>query len=145
MFYAPLVSYVPLCVVQPFMRSLVSKSYRTVSGPGCDSRLGFTVSLFLFLLFCLLCPVVLQADATPTGKSYLITYKWGGAWQDAEKSPINSEDDLMCWAAAAANILYWTGWGNVLDGIMHTVDQIFQYFQDHWTCLLYTSPSPRDS
>jgi hypothetical protein len=37
----------------------------------------------------------------------------------------------MCWAAAASNILEWTGWGRV--GNITTADQIFAYFQDHWT------------
>jgi len=70
-------------------------------------------------------------DATPTGASYLVYNEWGGSWSDAEKSPTNSEDDLLCWAAAASNILEWTGWGQV--GGMTSTDQIFQYFQDHWT------------
>jgi len=70
-------------------------------------------------------------DATPTGLSYLVYNEWGGGWSDAEKSPSNSEDDLLCWAAAASNILEWTGWGQG-DGMTDT-DQIFQYFQDHWT------------
>jgi hypothetical protein len=37
----------------------------------------------------------------------------------------------MCWAAAAANILEYTGWGVAAD--MTNADEIFQYFQDHWT------------
>ena len=72
-----------------------------------------------------------QGDATPTGVSYLMHENWGGSWVDAEKSPGNSEDDNMCWAAAGANVLAWTGWGRV-DG-MTTTDNMFSYFQDHWT------------
>jgi hypothetical protein len=71
------------------------------------------------------------ADATPTGESYLVYEHWGGTWHDAEKSPSNSEDDLMCWAAAASNILAWSGWG-LVEG-MATADAMFAYFQDHWT------------
>ena len=63
--------------------------------------------------------------------SYMLIDDWGGAWHDAEKSPSNTEDDLMCWAAAASNILAWTGWGRVSG--MTTTDQMFSYFQDHWT------------
>ncbi|NQT86623.1 PKD domain-containing protein, partial [bacterium] len=70
-------------------------------------------------------------DGTPAGESYMLFEEWGGAWTDAEKSPANSEDDLMCWAAAAANILEWTGWG-LVDGMTDS-DDIFGYFQDHWT------------
>jgi len=69
--------------------------------------------------------------ATPTGLSYMLYDAWGGTWSDAEKSPVNSEDDLMCWAGAASNILEWTGWG-LVDGMTDT-DEIFAYFQDHWT------------
>lgn len=49
---------------------------------------------------------------------------------DAEKSPNNTEDDLMCWAAAAANVLVWTGWGDIYST---DEDSIFGYFKDHWT------------
>ncbi|HUU42822.1 MAG TPA: proprotein convertase P-domain-containing protein, partial [Planctomycetota bacterium] len=70
-------------------------------------------------------------DATPTGTSYLLTDFHGGTWSDTEKSPTNTEDDLMCWAAAASNVLEWTGWGET--GGMTTSDQMFAYFQNHWT------------
>jgi hypothetical protein len=49
---------------------------------------------------------------------------------DAEKSESNTEDDLMCWAAAAANVLVATGWGSVYSA---SEDSIFGYYQDHWT------------
>lgn len=70
-------------------------------------------------------------DATPTGTSYMLTDHWGGTWNDAEKGPTNTEDDMMCWAAAASNVLEWTGWGLV--GGMTNTDQMFTYYQDHWT------------
>ena len=70
-------------------------------------------------------------DATPTGASYMLTDHWGGMWSDAEKSPTNPNDDLMCWAAAASNILQWTGWGNVVG--LTNADQVFQYYVNHWT------------
>ncbi len=70
-------------------------------------------------------------DATPTGESYMLIDNWGGTWYDAEKSPSNTEDDLLCWAATASNVLAWTGWGDV-DG-MTTADDNFAYYQDHWT------------
>jgi hypothetical protein len=70
-------------------------------------------------------------DATPTGVSYLLHENFGGSWNDAEKTRISSEDDNMCWAAAASNVLAWTGWGQV-DG-MRSTDEMFGYFQNHWT------------
>ena len=62
---------------------------------------------------------------------YRLWEHWGGNWSDAEKTIANTDDDLMCWAAAASNILAWTQWGNV--GGMSGTDQIFRYFQSHWT------------
>lgn len=56
---------------------------------------------------------------------------WGGIPADAEKRPDTAQDDSMCWAAAAANVLEWTGLG-LIDEITNT-DRIFKYFQDHWT------------
>jgi hypothetical protein len=64
--------------------------------------------------------------------SYFGFDEFGGTWSDAEKSPSNADDDLMCWAAGASNILEWTGWGAVGGGLGNT-DAIFAYFQDHWT------------
>jgi hypothetical protein len=75
--------------------------------------------------------VIALGDATPAGTSYLLFEHWGGTWHDAEKSPTNTEDDLLCWAAAGSNVLQWTRWGEV-DG-MATADAIFGCFQDHWT------------
>jgi len=49
---------------------------------------------------------------------------------DAEKSPTNTEDDLMCWAAAVANALVSTGWGDIYST---SEDAIFGYYQDNWT------------
>ncbi len=75
---------------------------------------------------------VLAAGAVPVqGETYLGYEEWGGTWADAEKSPASAEDDLMCWAAASANILEWTGWGQM--GSYEDADEIFKYFQDHWT------------
>ena len=59
---------------------------------------------------------------------YGMTY--GVGWFDANKTWANTEDDLMCWAAAASNILTWGSW---TPGSLNNEDVIFQYFQDHWT------------
>jgi hypothetical protein len=59
------------------------------------------IILILFLLVFFNSNIVLS-------ETYLLHEHWGGMWSDAEKSSINTEDDLMCWAAAASNILSWT-------------------------------------
>ncbi len=69
-------------------------------------------------------------DSVETGTRYRIFDYWGGVWTDAEKDT-QAGDDLMCWAGAAANVLEWTGWGKTAG--MTNSDQMFQYFQDHWT------------
>ncbi|MFC1634008.1 hypothetical protein ACFL5Z_04140 [Planctomycetota bacterium] len=63
--------------------------------------------------------------------TYYIWDTWGGAYADAEKTAPNTDDDLLCWAAASSNILEYTGWGMV--GGMTNTDQIFAHFQTHWT------------
>lgn len=76
--------------------------------------------------------ISLYSDHSVAG-SYYIWDDWGGTFYDAEKNDsnnnANTEDDFMCWAASAANLLAWTGWGNTAG----TVDEIFTYYQDHWT------------
>ncbi len=72
------------------------------------------------------------ADSPVSGTQvdYLVYSDWGGTWVDAEKDDL-SGDDLLCWAASAANGLVWSEWGFV--GGMTATDEIFQYFQNHWT------------
>ena len=62
---------------------------------------------------------------------YFIWDDWGGTFADAEKNTLSTEDDDMCWAAAASNILEWAGWRG--SDVLADTDQIFDYFQDHWT------------
>jgi len=81
-----------------------------------------------FLLFA----VVVAGDAYAY-YSYRVYEAHGGTFHDAEKSPSNTEDDLMCWAAASANVLAWTGWGWPDGEGFSTTDDIFQHYQDHWT------------
>lgn len=62
--------------------------------------------------------------------SYLVFEDFGGTWHDADKTPADKEDGLMCWAAAAANVLTWGHW----DTPDHCDEaSIFVYFHDHWT------------
>jgi hypothetical protein len=74
-----------------------------------------------------------MVDSLAYATTYMGYDYFGGTYQDAEKSPINSEDDQMCWAATASNVLNWTGWGDVWTTIATAEDDVFQYFQDHWT------------
>lgn len=75
--------------------------------------------------------LTLLVVTTPVwGASYFVYQQWGGTWQDANKTSWNTEDDLMCWAAAASNVLTWGGWGTAT---YNTTDKAFKHFQDHWT------------
>jgi hypothetical protein len=83
------------------------------------------------ILIAVLCLALAAVPAAATTETYMLPDHWGGTWADAEKASDNTEDDLMCWAAAAANVLEWTGWG--VTGGMTNTDEMFAYFQDHWT------------
>lgn len=62
---------------------------------------------------------------------YFVYDQWGDTWHDAEKSLLNPGDDWMCWAAAAANILDWTGW---ITPLFDSEQDIFQdAFLQYWT------------
>jgi len=73
-------------------------------------------------------------------QTYFVWDTWGyqDPLRDANKIELpgsvldNTEDDLMCWAAAASNILDWGGWD--APGFT-SAGQMFQHFQDHWTDL----------
>uniref|UniRef100_A0A7V4LD43 Secreted protein with PEP-CTERM sorting signal n=1 Tax=Desulfobacca acetoxidans TaxID=60893 RepID=A0A7V4LD43_9BACT len=81
---------------------------------------------------CLMAVMLLMGvGAAPAlAATYFIYDQYGGTWHDANKTAANTEDDLMCWAATASNILAWGGWGTAA---YNTSDQIFKHFQDHWT------------
>ena len=57
----------------------------------------------------------------------------GRQWFDVEKSTENNKDGQLCWAATASNMLAYTGWGFPTDTNFADADDIFDYFQDHWT------------
>lgn len=62
--------------------------------------------------------------------SYFVFEDRGGTWHDADKSCPRADDGLMCWAAAAANVLKWGRW----DTKDHDSEaSIFSCFHDHWT------------
>jgi len=94
-------------------------------------RIGFELLEDRNLLSASPTNVVVDPPVAEVG-SYMLTDNWGGTWSDVEKSPSSTEDDLLCWAAAASNILEWTGWAEGMN-TGTTGDESFQYFQDHWT------------
>jgi len=104
-------------------------------------RSGGTTSARRLRLEGLECRTLLSTSATVNtalGESYFVFEDWGtGTYEewafenaaiDAEKSSSNPNDDLLCWAAAASNVLAWGGWG--AEGF-HTCDEIFGHIQDH--------------
>lgn len=72
---------------------------------------------------------------------FRIDLTYGGLWHDAEKSIENRNDDWLCWASTAANILAWTNWGT--EAGFSDEDNIFRYYTDHWTD--DPSGSPREA
>ena len=75
-----------------------------------------------------------ESDGTPSGTQYRLFDEWGGIWYDAEKSPTNTDDDDMCWAATAANMLRWAGWGYVAapEGALSDQDEMLAHYLAHW-------------
>jgi hypothetical protein len=73
--------------------------------------------------------LVLVLAAPALSSSYFIYDQFGGTWHDANKTA-SPNDNQMCWAAAAANILDWGKWDAAS---YNTETSIFQYFVDHWT------------
>jgi len=83
------------------------------------------------------CPVILWCAisvlsmgwSTPAGgATYLTYYDHTGTWIDANKTWV--DDTLLCWAAAASNILEGGGGGTAE---YDTADKMFEYLKDHFT------------
>ena len=72
----------------------------------------------------------LDGDSPESGTRARVFDIFNGTWADAEKDATSSEDDLLCWAATASNMLEWTGWG--MAGGMYKADQMLDYFENHW-------------
>jgi hypothetical protein len=85
-----------------------------------------SLSNILFFLIVLLFAHNLKAES-----EFRIDLTYGGTWHDAEKSSSNKNDDWLCWAASAANVLTWSKWGVKAD--FETEDDIFLYFTQHWS------------
>ncbi len=72
--------------------------------------------------------LVLVTAAPALSDTYFIYNQYGGTWQDANKT--TSSESNLCWAAAAANILAYEGWGT---STYNTATSIFQYFANDWS------------
>jgi len=79
-----------------------------------------------------MCLSIVLIATSVSASTYYIYDTYGGTWSDADKTAANQDDDNMCWAAAASNILAWSGWGNV-SGVANNTDSIFAYYQSHWS------------
>jgi len=75
--------------------------------------------------------VLISLAASPALAELLDT--WFPSYSDAEKSPQNPDDDLMCWAAAASNALAWGNWAWNAGAGLSDAQATFHYFQDHWS------------
>jgi hypothetical protein len=80
------------------------------------------------LVFLAILLMLLASSGVARATSYFVYDQWGGSWCDANKT--GSGDSMMCWAAAASNILAWAGYDTPT---YNTQNLIFQYFVAHWT------------
>ena len=72
--------------------------------------------------------LVLASTSPVLADTFFLYDQYGGTFHDANKT--YQDDSLMCWAATAANILAWGGWGV---SQYNTETAIFQDFVSHWT------------
>jgi hypothetical protein len=82
----------------------------------------------ILVLVLVLSVATLGAANVAFGISYFGYDDFGGTWHDANKDW--SGDTMLCWAAAASNILDWGGWET---STFSDQDLIFENFEDHWT------------
>ncbi|RLF47514.1 MAG: hypothetical protein DRN29_02310 [Thermoplasmata archaeon] len=107
---------------------------------GMRRKIAF-VTVFLMGMSMFAITNSVNAD-TPTGESYMLYEHYGYTWLDAEKRAPDDgkgigpnpgeDDDWLCWAATASNVLEWTGWG-LVGGMWDTdaiLDEHKNYFND---------------
>ncbi len=79
--------------------------------------------------YLLMISLLVLATAVPAlSDTYFIYNQYGGTWHDANKT--RNDDSLMCWAAAAVNVLAYEKWGT---STYSTDTAIFKDFVAHWT------------
>jgi hypothetical protein len=80
-------------------------------------------------LLSMLLVLMLTLPAYATASTYYVYQHFGAStWSDASKNYV--DDSLMCWAAAASNILAWGGWTT---SSATNANQIFNTFKTYWT------------
>ncbi len=90
----------------------------------------FRGPIWLMTCSCLAVGTARATDDPPPGSDeYRVDLAYGGRWCDAEKTRASKRDDLACWAAAAANMLTWTGWG--IEAGFKDEDEILAYLVKH--------------
>lgn len=82
------------------------------------------------LCICLILSMTFLNEASAQSE-FRLDLAYGGMWHDAEKSIENRNDDWLCWASSAANVLAWTKWGT--EAGFANADEIFKYYTEHWT------------
>lgn len=75
--------------------------------------------------------LLLAASLALAGPAWATFYYGHDTWLDVDKSDSNPEDDFLCWAAAASNILTYGGWAVPSWGLT-TQEDMFSHFQAHW-------------
>ncbi|BDQ35432.1 hypothetical protein [Pseudodesulfovibrio portus] len=83
------------------------------------------VVLFFVALF------VVVASYSAQAATFSLVDTWGGSVWDANKTQANTDDDLMCWAAAVSNMLTWTNWSAPYAS--NNSDAVFSYYQSQFT------------
>lgn len=79
----------------------------------------------LLVLLCAVSLILCLSGAAAGAPVYLNGVDLTSGWADAD----GTTDTYMCWAAAAANALYFTGW----DGGFTDENQILDHFKAHWS------------
>ncbi len=92
--------------------------------------------VFLGIMALILVVSVGAASAAPTFVSGVTA---ASGWSDVDKNNVNGSDSFMCWAAAASNALYytgWTGWDATANGgaggSFASADSIYNQFTSVW-------------
>lgn len=67
---------------------------------------------------------------TASASAYFVYDSYQGTWSDAKK--IWDNDENLCWAATASNVLFSMGWGYLSSETFVTEDEIYQYYKDHF-------------
>ena len=81
---------------------------------------------YRMLAFGTLCAVCF-AGYVNAGPLFVGSVSAASGWYDINKI-WDGDDDVLCWAAAAGNVLAYTGWNGGM-----TANGIFQHYRDHWT------------